>query len=145
MYIYIYINESSIYIYIYNIKIINLFTGTYIYIYIYIYIYTCIFFPAIRLNGSTYYGRVETVYDGKWVGLCGNSWDINDATVVCRQLGFTSAVGAYRGGFVLDGPETNWLDVNCIGNESSIFQCAVNGWVKYCRIKKAGVRCSSAG
>ena len=44
---------------------------------------------AIRLaDGLTEYeGRVEICYDNHWGGICGNSWDTTEATVVCRQLG----------------------------------------------------------
>ena len=102
--------------------------------------------PAIRLNGFQNYGRVEIFFNGTWGGLCGNTWDMNDATVVCHQLGFTSAVAAFRADYVLDNPGPTWLDINCIGNESSIFQCANSGLGKYkCLYKKAGVSCSSQG
>ena len=44
---------------------------------------------AVRLaDGLTEYeGRVEICYDNHWGGVCGNSWDSREATVVCRQLG----------------------------------------------------------
>ena len=48
---------------------------------------------AIRLaDGLTEYeGRVEICYDNHWGGVCGNSWDSREATVVCRQLGHITA------------------------------------------------------
>ena len=65
-------------------------------------VFTCIAFQeevnitcsngAIRLaDGLTEYeGRVEICYDNHWGGVCGNSWGINETTVVCRQLGRVS-------------------------------------------------------
>ena len=47
---------------------------------------------AVRLaDGLTQHeGRVEICYDNHWGGVCGNSWGINETTVVCRQLGHIS-------------------------------------------------------
>ena len=37
---------------------------------------------------SAYDGSVEVCLDGMWITVCNAAWDINDATVVCRQLGY---------------------------------------------------------
>ena len=35
-------------------------------------------------------GRVEVCVDGFWSSVCDQSWSTNDATVACKQLGFSS-------------------------------------------------------
>lgn len=43
----------------------------------------------VRLANSNNYGegRVEVFYEGSWGTICLNGWGLEDAEVICRQLG----------------------------------------------------------
>ena len=104
---------------------------------------------GLRIVGdSRNEGRVEVYYNGTWGTVCDDFWGINDAGVVCRQLGFSHAEAAYHGDSVPDGTGKIWLDsVQCKGNESSLSSCRHKGWGSHnCdHDEDAGVRCSTQG
>ena len=98
------------------------------------------------VNGSTYNeGRVEVYYNGEWGTVCDDGWDLDDAQVVCRQLGFVTAIVASDNAFYGEGSGQIWLDdVTCIGTELTIEDCSHSGWgiQQLCNHgKDAGVRC----
>ena len=68
-----------------------------------------------------YEGRVEVYYTGAWRGICDDGWDLNDAKVVCRQLGFPDAVEATNGTLVGNGSSlTQLTNVQCNGSEEHL-------------------------
>ena len=80
-------------------------------------------------------GRVE-VYtnstggldNAQWGTICDNNWDIQDAKVACRQLGYLYAVVAPLPAHYGEGTGPIWLDnVQCLGNESNLFLCVHSG------------------
>ena len=86
---------------------------------------------GLRLVGGTgsWEGRVEVYHNNIWGTVCDDSWDINDARVVCRQLGFPGAVSAPANARFGPGSGQIWLDdVACSGSESSIIYCRHRGW-----------------
>ena len=81
---------------------------------------------SIRLIGSApLTGRVEVFAGGEWGTVCDDGWDVNDANVVCRQLGFPPAVNSGTDG---QGTGRIWLSmVRCLGSEAQISDCSHNG------------------
>ena len=89
--------------------------------------YVTLLTVAVRLagvDGINYAGRVEVFYQGKWGKICRNRWDINDVIVVCRQLGFQSAVAE---SLRMDTKDENIFfamsNVACTGQESVLASC----------------------
>ena len=72
---------------------------------------------------------MEIYYNGVWGTVCHDGWDLNDAQVVCRQLGYSTATAAIHNAFYGQGTGPIWLDnVYCVGTESTVEDCSHNGW-----------------
>ena len=95
------------------------------------------------------YGRVQVCVNNIWGTVCDHFWDDHDASVVCRMLGYsphgrpiqilciTSDMCTNVGASALTDlfTEGTWYihinDLNCTGNESSIWNCPMNGLADY--------------
>ncbi|XP_072017981.1 uncharacterized protein [Amphiura filiformis] len=75
-----------------------------------------------------YKGRVEVEHNGQWGTICNTGWDVNDANVVCKQLGYQGATSTYD--VTSDSDITNiartvwYQNVQCDGTENNLSQCA---------------------
>ena len=102
---------------------------------------------AVRLvgGGNTREGRVEIYIYNEWGTVCDDSWGMNDARVVCRQLGFGPPISAPGSAHFGQGSGSILLDdVQCDGSEPSLSSCTHNGVrVHNCQhVEDAGAVCS---
>uniref|UniRef100_A0A8D0DDV1 SRCR domain-containing protein n=1 Tax=Sander lucioperca TaxID=283035 RepID=A0A8D0DDV1_SANLU len=99
-----------------------------------------------ELAGSTpCSGRVEIYYNNIWGTVCDDDWDLNDAEVVCRELGCGTALSAPQSAYFGEGTRQIWLDdVACSGSERSVTLCQHRGFGTHnCKHgEDAGVVCS---
>ena len=83
--------------------------------------------------------------NNQWGTVCDDQWDIHDAEVVCRQLGYNLTSYAYHGAHFGQGTGPIWLDnVQCTGSETHLFNCTNSGdlGIHNCgHHKDAGVEC----
>lgn len=107
------------------------------------------------VGGSEYAGIVQVWRNGIWGTICDDLWDIREADVICRQLGFASAELAYNWNdqYQSTFPHVSgqiWLDnLQCSGSESNIEDCRHEGWGNnncvhdYDFSEQAGVMCTN--
>uniref|UniRef100_A0AAR5Q9G6 Uncharacterized protein n=1 Tax=Dendroctonus ponderosae TaxID=77166 RepID=A0AAR5Q9G6_DENPD len=100
---------------------------------------------------SVHEGRVEVTVFGKTGYICDDQFDIVDANVLCKELGFEFGAMEVKGNsyFAKDLQEHHTLymmdDIECLGNETSLMQCNFAGWgIHNCADREiAGVICKT--
>jgi len=103
--------------------------------------------PPVQLVGGSgsHEGRVEIFLHGEWGTVCDDDWDLNDANVVCKQLGYSMGASAARSSaYFGEGSGIIWFDdVQCTGSEAHLYDCLNDGvGIHNCRhTEDAGVTC----
>ncbi|XP_038068830.1 deleted in malignant brain tumors 1 protein-like [Patiria miniata] len=101
---------------------------------------------VVRLvGGSRTSGRVEIYRGGSWGTICDTNWNVTDAGIVCRQLGFSDALEAKSAAHFGQGSGPVHMDgVACEGSEEKITDCPSFCWedTKCSHSHDAGVICS---
>ncbi|XP_064570984.1 uncharacterized protein LOC135448698 [Zonotrichia leucophrys gambelii] len=96
---------------------------------------TCTDAVELRLagGGSPCAGRVEVKLQGHWGTVGDDNWDLEDAEVVCQQLGCGSASGAFsaRDRFGVGDGLVSLALVDCRGDEATLWDCEIRGWGPY--------------
>ena len=95
-------------------------------------------------------GQIEIYSNNEWGLVCDDWWDIKDARVACRQMGFSDARSATKKIRGSDHQRRYWLDdVQCDGTETTLASCPRRynlAWGEHnCNpyTERAGVVCES--
>ena len=101
----------------------------------------------IRLTGSSNRsGTVELGFYGAWGTICHHNWDIHDANVICKMLGYPRAIAAPLHSSLGTVSGRIWTDsVQCRGGETNILDCQFSSFGTYSsscsHLTDAGVVC----
>lgn len=99
----------------------------------------------VRLVGSSgrCAGRVEVYSGGRWSTVCQEGWELQDAAVVCRELGCGTALEAPSSARFGPGTGPLWPYIpDCSGTEESLWECGRSERRECGRGGGAGAVCS---
>ncbi|CAC5390291.1 DMBT1 [Mytilus coruscus] len=80
----------------------------------------------VRLAGGNgpWEGTVEVYVDGNWGSICDHNFDLSDARVICRMLGYKREIQFWTGAAWGQGTgKSLFTDLSCSGNELNIGSC----------------------
>ncbi|VDI06130.1 Hypothetical predicted protein [Mytilus galloprovincialis] len=89
-------------------------------------VYTASVISEVRLTGGNgpWEGTVEVYVDGSWGSICDRDFDLSDARVICRMLGYKREIQIWTGAAWGQGTgKSLFTSLSCSGNERSIGSC----------------------
>ncbi|KAM8794786.1 scavenger receptor cysteine-rich domain-containing protein DMBT1-like [Eudromia elegans] len=90
-------------------------------------------------------GRIEILHNGEWGTVCDDGWGLEEARVVCQEVGCGRPQSAPGSAHFGQGSGPIWLDdLNCVGTEEALSTCSSKAWGEHnCNHgEDAGVVCS---
>ena len=95
-------------------------------------------------ESAEYEGTIELYYFGLWATVCADQWDLDDADIVCKDLGFGPAITARKQeNYRWDRYPTLCYNVFCISDELTFQSCFVDFNFDCHDCLVAGVRCAA--
>lgn len=83
----------------------------------------------VRLVNGPFSGRLEVFHGGEWGTVCDDGWDLSDASVVCRELGYWNAKAIKNSSVSGQGTGPVWVrNAQCTGEETSLRSCPSMVW-----------------
>lgn len=83
------------------------------------------------ISGAKGYGRLEVLHENsqQWGTVCGDSFDIESGTVICRQLnlGFAGDV-RYSSRYQYSSKDIQLVNLTCDGKELTLTACKNGEW-----------------
>ncbi|NXF72577.1 DMBT1 protein, partial [Sclerurus mexicanus] len=81
----------------------------------------------VRLQGGPgpCAGQVQVLHNRTWLGVCGRTWSLLEAQVVCRQVGCGPALAAPGGAHLAAARAMQGL--TCRGSETLLLECLKEG------------------
>ena len=102
---------------------------------------------TVRLVGGQgrHEGRVQMYLLGHWATVCGHSWSLLDAVVVCHQLGYPTALASVTQTEFGGRSDLMWsYAMDCNGYEANLLECKKRPYsCSRSSPNVAGVVCSS--